>query len=159
MKPEDLCKELQERIEGLNTEFQKHHQTLTDKLNNITKTESAKGIADILSLGLTSTNPMIKHLRAINNTVKELQQMKKDSVQNNEILRSVRSADMGRIAKPLKPHEELTGRINTLLLELDHCRINQQNESQFIPQMRETADQFKENLNEIKHAKEYINKL
>ncbi|XDV19342.1 hypothetical protein PO909_024828 [Leuciscus waleckii] len=174
MYQEKLVNELQQSIKGLNSEFNRNHQTLTGqikKLNDITDeheettvgrwVEATNRIKAIVDLGLSLTKTMIEHLRTISNTIKELKQMKKDYVQNKDILRRVRSMNMGRIDKPLELHDkQLNGKINDLLQILDHYKITGQNMSlKLIPEMRETAAKFQETVNEIKHAKEYINKL
>ncbi|KAK7177179.1 hypothetical protein R3I93_001226 [Phoxinus phoxinus] len=175
MSQQKLVNELKQSIEELNSGFDKNHQTLTGqikKLNDITdeleKTtvgslmRSGNRIAAVLDLGLTK--PMIQHLRVIYNTIKELQQMKEDSDHNKEMLRSVRSAKLEKVGKTLELHKQLNGTKDTLLQDLDHYKITGQNETKaesetLIRRMRETAKQFQKIVNEIKSAKEYVDKL
>jgi len=88
----------------------------------------------------------------------------KVSDQNNEILRT-----MKRIDTTLKVYEKLNGSIDPLLINIEHYKIAGQNKTKagdiksetlkLIPQIKEIASQIQKILEEIKDAKEYINKL
>jgi len=144
----ELVKELQQNVAGLNSEFDRNHQTVTAEIQNLKNVREHNRTVSCLVGAKERTKPMIDCLGKISNTMKKLNKIKKDHVDNTYIM---------RIDKTLKLHQELIKKIDDLVQNSDTNRINRKS-VEYNNDVRKITAEFLKTLKEIKDAKDIVKK-